>query len=59
MKGKAYQSRSKNKEAGRGFIKNRISIDVRPHVVDDRSIMGDWQRSQWRTGHDCRAQNQL
>jgi IS30 family transposase len=36
-KGKAYQSRSKDKQAGRGFIKNRISIDERPDVVDDKS----------------------
>jgi IS30 family transposase len=42
-KGKAYQSRSKEKQAGRGFIKNRISIDERPHVVDDKSRMGDWE----------------
>jgi IS30 family transposase len=42
-KGKAYQSRSKDKQAGRGFIKNRISIDERPHVVDDKSRMGDWE----------------
>jgi IS30 family transposase len=42
-KGKAYQSRSKDKQAGRGFIKNRISIDERPHVVDDKSRVGDWE----------------
>jgi len=42
-KGIAYQSRSKDKQAGRGFIKNRISIDERPHVVDDKSRMGDWE----------------
>jgi IS30 family transposase len=42
-KGKAYQSRSKDKQAGRGFIKNRISIDERPEVVDDRSRIGDWE----------------
>jgi IS30 family transposase len=40
---KAYQSRSKDKQAGRGFIKNRINIDERPHVVDDKSRMGDWK----------------
>jgi IS30 family transposase len=49
-KGKAYQSCSKHKEAGRGFIKSRISNDDRPHVVDDKSRMGYWQRPQWRTG---------
>jgi IS30 family transposase len=42
-KGKAYQSRSKDKQAGRGFIKNRIGIDVRPHVVDEKSRIGDWE----------------
>lgn len=42
-RGKAYQSRSKNKQAGRGFIKNRISIDERPQVVDDKSRIGDWE----------------
>jgi IS30 family transposase len=42
-RGKAYQSRSKDKQAGRGFIKNRISIDERPHVVDDKSRVGDWE----------------
>jgi IS30 family transposase len=42
-KGKAYQSRSKDKQAGRGFIKNRISIDERPDVVDDKSRVGDWE----------------
>mgnify|MGYP001125478793 CR=1 FL=1 len=42
-KGKAYQSRSKDKQAGRGFIKNRISIDERPQVVEDKSRIGDWE----------------
>ncbi|WP_166426226.1 IS30 family transposase [Paraglaciecola sp. 20A4] len=42
-KGKAYQSRSKDKQAGRGFIKNRVSIDERPHIVDDKSRVGDWE----------------
>ena len=42
-RGKAYQSRSKDKQAGRGFIKNRISIDERPEVVDDKSRIGDWE----------------
>ena len=41
--GKAYQSRSKGKQAGRGFIKNRVSIDERPQVVDDKSRIGDWE----------------
>ena len=42
-KGKAYQKRNKDKQAGRGFIKNRISIDERPQVVDDKSRIGDWE----------------
>jgi len=42
-RGKAYQSRSKDKQAGRGFIKSRISIDERPDVVDDKSRVGDWE----------------
>ena len=42
-KGKAYQSRSKDKQAGRGFIKNRVSIDERPSVVEDKSRVGDWE----------------
>ncbi|MFT6910526.1 MAG: IS30 family transposase [Oleiphilaceae bacterium] len=42
-KGKIYQSRSKDKQAGRGFIKNRISIDERPQIVDDKTRIGDWE----------------
>ena len=42
-RGKAYQSRSKDKQAGTGLIKNRISIDERPQVVDDKSRIGDWE----------------
>ena len=42
-KGKAYLSRSKNKQAGRGFIKNRVSINERPKIVDDKERVGDWE----------------
>jgi IS30 family transposase len=42
-KGKAYQSRSKHKQAGRGFIKNRVSIADRPAVVEDKNRIGDWE----------------
>ena len=42
-KGKAYQVRSKDKQAGRGFIKNRVSIDERPKIVDHKSRIGDWE----------------
>jgi len=40
--GKAYQSRSKSL-AGRGHIKNRVSIEERPDVVDEKSRVGDWE----------------
>lgn len=42
-KGKAYRVRSKDKQAGRGFIKNRVSIDERPKIVDEKSRIGDWE----------------
>ncbi|MFT5708784.1 MAG: IS30 family transposase [Oceanospirillaceae bacterium] len=42
-KGKVYQSRSKDKQAGRGYIKKRVSVDERPQVVDDKSRIGDWE----------------
>jgi len=42
-KGKAYQPRSKDKQAGRGFIRNRVSIDERPAVVEDKNRIGDWE----------------
>jgi IS30 family transposase len=39
--GKRYQSRGK-KQAGRGCIKNRVSIiDERPAIVDDKSRIED------------------
>ena len=40
--GKAYQPRSKS-QAGRGHIKNRVSIDERPAIVDKKSRVGDWE----------------
>ena len=27
----------------RGNLKNRVSIDQRPHVVEERSRVGDWE----------------
>jgi IS30 family transposase len=42
-KAKKYRSRCKEKQAGRGFIKDRVSIDERPSVVDERSRVGDWE----------------
>ena len=41
-KGKAYRPRNTDKQAGRGFIKNRVSIDERPAVVDKKTRVGDW-----------------
>jgi len=41
-KGKAYQSRAES-QAGRGHIKNRISIDERPNIVDEKARVGDWE----------------
>jgi len=41
-KGKAYQPRSKAR-AGRGHIKNRVSIDERPTIVDEKRRVGDWE----------------
>ncbi|MBL1275035.1 MAG: IS30 family transposase [Ectothiorhodospiraceae bacterium] len=40
--GKAYHPRGKSM-AGRGHIKNRISIDERPAIVDERGRLGDWE----------------
>jgi IS30 family transposase len=40
-KGKDHQSRSNDMQSCRGLIKKRISIDERPHVVDDKSRVGD------------------
>jgi IS30 family transposase len=31
------------KPDGRGQIKNRVSIDARPAVVDEKSRIGDWE----------------
>jgi IS30 family transposase len=39
---KAYQPRSK-KMAGRGCIKNRVSIDERPAIVEEKGRIGDWE----------------
>jgi len=38
--GKAYQARSKS-QAGRGHIRNRVSIYERPEIVDDKGRVGD------------------
>jgi len=41
-RGKAYRPRSKA-VAGRGCIKNRVSIDERPAIVDEKGRLGDWE----------------
>jgi hypothetical protein len=38
-----YSVQSKDKQAGQGFIKSRVSIDERPSIVDTRSRVGDWE----------------
>ena len=40
--GKKYNKR-RNGKSTRGQIKNRVSIDDRPQVVDDKSRIGDWE----------------
>ncbi len=40
--GRRYHKRC-NGKTSRGQIKNRISIDERPEVVDERSRVGDWE----------------
>lgn len=40
--GKKYDKR-RNGKSTRGQIKNRVSIDDRPKVVDDKSRIGDWE----------------
>jgi len=41
-RGKAYHSRAAS-TAGRGHIRNRVSIDERPTIVDDKPRIGDWE----------------
>lgn len=40
--GKKYDKR-RNGKSTRGQIKNRVCIDERPQVVDDKSRVGDWE----------------
>jgi IS30 family transposase len=40
--GKKYNKRSSGK-AGRGCIPNRVDIDERPPVVEDKTRIGDWE----------------
>jgi len=41
-KGKRYRARG-NKKDSRGQIKNAISIDQRPKIVEEKSRIGDWE----------------
>ena len=40
--GKKYNKRG-SKNAGRGFIPNRVDIDKRPSIVEEKSQIGDWE----------------
>ena len=40
--GKKYQKRCNGKTSG-GRIKNRIGIEHRPNVVDEKRLIGDWE----------------
>jgi IS30 family transposase len=40
--GKKYDKR-RNGKSTRGQIKNRVSIDDRPSIVDDKTRIGDWE----------------
>lgn len=41
-RGKTYQPRGKS-QAGRGHIKNRVSIDERPKIVEKKERIGNWE----------------
>jgi len=36
-------NRRRNKNAGRGCIPNRVDIDERPKIVEEKSRIGDWE----------------
>ena len=40
--GKKYRARGSNKDS-RGQIKNAVSIDERPEIVEEKSRIGDWE----------------
>jgi len=42
-RGKKYQWRGSNGKTGRGQLKNRVSIDERPAVVDEKIEVGHWE----------------
>jgi len=41
--GKKYNKRGSSKTAGRGLIPNRVDIDERPKIVEEKSRIGDWE----------------
>jgi IS30 family transposase len=61
---KFYQPRSKS-QAGRGHIRNRVSIDERSAIVDEKPRVGVWKltwlltRVAVRASYDCDACNEL
>lgn len=42
-RGKKYNKRGSGKTAGRGLIPNRVDIDKRPEIVEEKSRIGDWE----------------
>lgn len=42
-RGKRYQWRGSNGKTSRGQIKNRVSIDERPAIVDEKEQVGHWE----------------
>jgi IS30 family transposase len=51
--GNKYDKR-RNGKSTRGQIKDRVSIDEWPHIVDEKSRIGDWEIDtmigKWRSG---------
>lgn len=41
--GKRYQKRGADGKTKRGSIRNRVGIEQRPSIVDERSRVGDWE----------------
>jgi len=41
--GRSYYKRGANGKTNRGRIKNRVGIEKRPLIVDERSRVGDWE----------------
>ncbi|MES2661909.1 MAG: IS30 family transposase [Pseudomonadota bacterium] len=42
-RGKKYQFRGSNGKTSRGQIKNRVSIDQRPKIVEEKTQIGHWE----------------